>query len=340
MIRIDGSAGEGGGQIFRTALGLSLVTGKPFQIVRIRAGRPKPGLLSQHLTALNAAREISQAAVTGDRIGSYEVSFTPAKVKPGNYQFNTGTAGSATLVFQTILPCLLLQDKISTLTIEGGTHNPGAPPFDFLKGVYLDMVNRMGVEVKVFLDRYGFYPAGGGKMRAEIRPAASLSPLSLMERGRLKGKKAEAVVAGLPVRIAQEEVEQALMRLKWAKEDGFAHEVRSSGPGNAFMLKLEYENMNEVITAFGQKGLPNSRVVSNALNQYKPFLKGAVAVGECLADQLLIPLALAGGGSFRTLQPSLHTRTNIEVIRKFLEVTIGIKEVKEGIFEIAVAKAG
>ena len=172
MLTINGSQGEGGGQILRTALAMSLVTGKPFRIVRIRAGRKKPGLLRQHLTAVQAAAQIGQATVEGAAIGSQELTFTPGEIRPGEYRFAVGTAGSATLVLQAVLPALLTAPGLSVLTLEGGTHNPFAPPFDFLHRSYLPLVNRMGPTVEARLERPGFYPAGGGKFVVTVEPAA------------------------------------------------------------------------------------------------------------------------------------------------------------------------
>ncbi|HEX8697393.1 MAG TPA: RNA 3'-terminal phosphate cyclase, partial [Myxococcaceae bacterium] len=191
MVRIDGSKGEGGGQVLRTSLALSLVTGTPFQMVNVRAGRAKPGLLRQHLTALKAAAEVGAAEVTGAELGSRELTFKPRALSPGNYFFAVGTAGSATLVLQTVLPALMVASGPSTLMLEGGTHNPAAPPFDFLKKAYLPLVRRMGPEVEAVLDRPGFFPAGGGKFRVDVKPAP-LKPLHLMERGRVLRREVKA----------------------------------------------------------------------------------------------------------------------------------------------------
>lgn len=182
MIIIDGSIGEGGGQILRTALALSMVTGQPFRIENIRAGREKPGLLRQHLTAVNAAATICTATVDGAAIGSRELTFTPEKAKPGEYTFSIGSAGSTTLVLQTVLPALLTADGPSSLTLEGGTHNPHAPPIDFLERTFLPLINRMGPTVTVTLERAGFYPAGGGRVVVKIQPAAKLSSVHLPVR--------------------------------------------------------------------------------------------------------------------------------------------------------------
>src|SRR5947207_15592691 len=168
MITIDGSQGEGGGQILRTSLALSLVTGQPFCMERIRVRRQKPGLLRQHLTAVEAAKTVGCAEVEGAEMNSQTLEFRPGPVTPGNYRFAVGTAGSATLVLQTVLPSLLTASGKSTLTLEGGTHNPLAPPFDFLVGSFMPLIRRMGATVELDLKAPGFFPAGGGRFHARI----------------------------------------------------------------------------------------------------------------------------------------------------------------------------
>ena len=184
MITIDGSRGEGGGQVLRTSLALSLATGAPFRIEGIRAQRPKPGLLRQHLTAVQAAAAVGRARVEGAVAGASALTFSPDGVHAGEYAFSIGTAGSATLVLQTILPPLLVAGGRSVVTLEGGTHNPWAPPFDYLERVFLPVVNRLGPRVAVTLERHGFYPAGGGRFTITIEPAPRLARLDLCDRGR------------------------------------------------------------------------------------------------------------------------------------------------------------
>ncbi|MCL4149905.1 UNVERIFIED_CONTAM: hypothetical protein GTU68_063692 [Idotea baltica] len=200
ITHIDGSQGEGGGQIVRSSLALSLVTGKPVSIENIRAGRKKPGLMRQHLTALNAAIEVSDAVATGTEIGARSLSFQPGKVKPGEYAFSVGTAGSATLVLQTVLPALLTADGPSRIVVEGGTHNQWAPPFDFLQKAFLPLVNRMGPKVKATLERHGFYPAGGGRFVVEIEPSQYLTGFDLLERGEIVSRCATSIAFQPPKR--------------------------------------------------------------------------------------------------------------------------------------------
>jgi RNA 3'-terminal phosphate cyclase (ATP) len=313
---IDGAEGEGGGQIVRTALGLSLVTGRPFRLVNIRARRERPGLLRQHLTAVEAAARIGDAHVEGARLRSLVLDFAPGAVRPGDYSFDVGTAGSVTLVLATVLPALLAAKAPSRLTLIGGTHNPLAPPFDFLARVLVTTLARMGANVRVELVRHGFYPAGGGEVHCEIVPSP-LAPLLLTERGSIVRRRAEAIVSNLPLAIAERE----LRVVGW--EDAEARPVESAGPGNAVLLHVEAEHASELVTAFGAKGVPAERVAEQAVAEMERYLAADVPVGEHLADQLLVYLALAGG-AFRTLPLSSHARTNAKLIERFLPVKLAL----------------
>lgn len=338
MITIDGSFGEGGGQILRTALALSLVTGKPFHIERIRAGRKNPGLLRQHLTAVNAATQVSRAEVTGAAIGSRELTFAPGSVVVGNYAFAVGTAGSTTLVLQTVLPALLIASGKSRLILEGGTHNPFAPPFDFLEKAFLPLVNRMGPRVTAELERPGFYPAGGGKMSVTVEPARALNRLHLSKRGDVQARRAKAVVANLPISIAERELKVIAHKLSWSREWTKAESVEGSrGPGNVVTVEIECEHVTEVFTGFGERGVRSEAVAEKAVQQARRYLGSEAAVAEYLADQLLIPMAMAGGGSFTTLPLSRHTTTNIEVIRKFLDVAIETSQTGDRVWKVEVS---
>jgi RNA 3'-terminal phosphate cyclase (ATP) len=340
MISIDGSFGEGGGQILRTALGLSLVTGQSFRIEKIRAGRRNPGLLRQHLTAVKAAAKIGQAEVAGVNIGSTQLTFTPGRVAHGDYQFAVGTAGSATLVLQTILPALLVsgdQGQKTQLTLEGGTHNPFAPPFDFLSQAFLPLLERMGARVEASLESYGFYPAGGGRIGITIKPAKRLEPIELNERGKILNRRAIAVVAHLPRSIAERELGVVHRKLSWPQQWLKAESVANShGPGNVVTLEIESENVTEVFTGFGERGVAAEAVADQAVIAARRYLASDVAAGEHLADQLLLPMALARGGSFTTVPPSRHTTTNIEIIRSFLDVEIRAEQMTNRSWKIEV----
>ena len=340
MLTIDGSFGEGGGQILRTALALSLVTGKPFRIENIRAGRKNPGLLRQHLTAVNAATEISQAEVTGAAIGSQQLTFAPGSVVSGNYAFSVGTAGSTTLVLQTVLPALLIATGRSKVILEGGTHNPFAPPFDFLEKSFLRLVNRMGPSVTAELERPGFYPAGGGRMSVTIEPSGKLDRLDLPARGEVIARRVKAVVANLAISIAERELKVIAQKMSWPRESMKAETIeRSPGPGNVVTIEIECEHVTEVFTGFGERGLRSEAVAEKAAQQARRYIGSEAAVGEYLADQLLIPMAMTGGGSFTTLPLSRHTTTNIGVIGKFLDVSIKASQLADRVWRVEIPRS-
>lgn len=337
MLIIDGSFGEGGGQILRTSLALSLATGKPFRIERIRAGREKPGLLRQHLTAVEAAATIGGAEVHGDEIGSKELEFAPRGVKAGNYTFSVGTAGSATLVLQTVLPVLLTASGATTLRLEGGTHNPFAPPFDFLDRAFLPLLNRMGPKVAAKLHRAGFYPAGGGAFEVTIEPSDRLSRIDLNERGAVTARRATAVVASLPHHIARRELDVIREKMSLGESDCHLREIRDSrGPGNIVIIEITCDHVTEVFTGFGERGVSAEKVAGDAVGQALQYLAADVTVGPYLADQLLLPMALAGGGSFTTSSLSRHATTNIDVIRKFLGVEIAVSPVSDAAVRVEI----
>ncbi|MGD2091210.1 MAG: RNA 3'-terminal phosphate cyclase [Candidatus Aminicenantes bacterium] len=338
MLLIDGSFGEGGGQILRTGLGLALFTGKAVKIENIRAGRKKPGLLYQHLTAVKAAQEISMGRVSGAEIKSRELVFYPGKIKPGNYRFAIGTAGSATLVLQTILPALLTSDGEWDLTFAGGTHNPFAPPFDFLKETFFGVLEKMGAVIQTSLVSYGFYPAGGGQFRLKVKGSGSsgLKKISLEKRGQHIENSASCIVSKIPFDIAADEAAIIARQLDWDNQWCKPLEVKSHGPGNIILIKIKYENITMVFTGFGQKGISRKTVAENAVKQVKHYLEKDLVVDQYLADQLLVPMTVAGGGSFITGKPSLHTRTNIEVIRKFTDREIQCRDIGNQQYRITI----
>ena len=337
MIIIDGSEGEGGGQILRTSLALSLVTQQPFRMERIRAKRQKPGLLRQHLTAVEAAKTVGCAEVTGAALNSQTLEFHPGSVTPGNYRFAVGTAGSATLVFQTVLPALLSASSHSTLTLEGGTHNPLAPPFDFLALSFMPLIQRMGPAVKLELRAPGFYPAGGGRFHARIEPVKLLNRIRLLERGAIRSRRATVWLSKLSPDIAERELAIVREELGWQASECAVETVPyPKGPGNALVLEIETEHVCAVFTGFGERGRPAEEVARVAVDAAKFWLAADVPVDEHLADQLLLPMALAGRGSFRTTKPSLHMSTNVTVIQRFLTVPVQIDQESERTWRVSV----
>ncbi len=339
LIVIDGSQGEGGGQVLRTALSLSLVTGQPFRIEKIRAKRAKPGLMRQHLTAVRAAQAISRANLKGAEVGSTALTFEPGAVRGGDYEFAVGTAGSATLVAQTVLPALLLNGPPSKIVLEGGTHNPHAPPFEFLDRAYLPILRQMGAKVSASLKRRGFFPAGGGQFELTVTPGEQLSPLELLGRGARRFARAEAVVANLPAGIAERELKVVARRLNWP-EDALVvqRETDNLGPGNVLLMTVGFDHVCEVFSGFGEVGKTAEAVAERTIGAVRKHLKSEAAVGEYLADQLLLPMALAPSSHFTTSHLTSHATTNISVIRKFLPVDIDIEAVGNKLWRISVAR--
>lgn len=337
MINIDGSFGEGGGQIVRTSLALSILTGRSFSINKVRAGRAKPGLQAQHLTAVKAAQQICDGELTGAAIGAQQFSFTPGKLRTGDFDFNIGTAGSATLVLQTILPPLMAASAPSSLSFQGGTHNPMAPPFDFLKKTFLPIINRMGPSIVAELKRFGFYPAGGGHLSVKVAPA-KLSPISITERGTITSKRARALVVRLPRKIAERELAIVKSMLSdWRSDELFAEQAdNAASPGNILFIEYNSDHLTEVITSIGQKGLPAEAVAERAVEEARKYISNGAPVGEHLADQLLLPMAIAGGGTYVCGPLSLHATTNIDTIKKFLDIEIRVEALPDEQFKVTV----
>ncbi len=346
VLTIDGSFGEGGGQILRSSLTLSLVTGRPFRIERIRAGRAQPGLQRQHLAAVRAAAAVSGATVVGAELGSLELQFTPGPVRGGRYTFQVGTAGSATLVLQTVLPALALAAEPSELILEGGTHNPAAPPFDFLEKAYLPLLERMGPRVRALLERPGFYPVGGGRFRVEVDPCTALAPLELTERGEVRGYAVRILLARLPRHIAEREQRTIAEKSGWpAYVFTIDERPDSLGPGNAVVIEVRSEHVTEVFVEFGRRGLPAEKVALLAWKQVRRYVEADVPVGAHLADQLLLPLGIGahfrtGGGRFRTVRPTEHTQTHIHVLKQFLDVDVRLEPLARDDFLVLVEPAG
>lgn len=322
MMEIDGSLGEGGGQVLRSALTLSMVTGKPFRITGIRARRPKPGLMRQHLVAVQAAASISGAQVKGAEVGSQQLVFAPGAVTGGDYSFAIGTAGSCTLVLQTILPALLFATTASTVRISGGTHNPLAPPAPFLERAYCAVLRKMGADTELEVERVGFYPAGGGVLTARIAPCAGLLPLALHVRGERIAAYAESLIAAVAADVAQRELACVGAGLGWSEANLRTVQLpQSQGPGNVLLATIEHEHVTAVFATFGEKAVTSETVAKKLVSRVRRYLASGAAVDEFLADQLLVPLALAGGGSFTLDKLSQHALTNAAIIERFVPVT-------------------
>ena len=325
---IDGSEGEGGGQILRTSLTLSCITGRGVHIENIRSGRPKPGLAKQHISCVQAACRISNGQCKGAEQGSKTLDFQPGKVAGGDFNFDIGSAGAASLVMQTVLPVLFLADKPSAVTIAGGTHNPLAPPFDFVRETFLPAISMGGFLCDCELLKYGFYPAGGGKIIFKVRPRQKNSNqiINLCEPCRQLQISGRIYTAKLSANIARRQ-EQLLRKSRLAVGDIESIEAKDSdGPGNCVMIRVCGGGRVSVFTAFGMRGKPSEEVVGEVVSLAEDFISSGAAIDSFLADQLLVYMAIAGDGCYTTNKLSAHLVTNMGVIKKFLPVNFRIEQ--------------
>ncbi len=339
-LEIDGREGEGGGQVLRTALALSCHTGRSVRLVNIRAGREKPGLMRQHRTSVLAAARVANAHVAGAELGSTELVFEPGPVTPGVFEFDIGSAGATGLVFQTVLWPLLFATGPSTLMLTGGTHVLAAPSFTFLARTFLPCLERMGARVTLALERSGYHPVGGGRVQAVIEPTSALGALVLDAEPLAKDLSAVATVSQLPHDVAARELSTLAGMLAVGKRQLFDRVDRDArGPGNVVHVEVPLSDGRiEVFTGFGRRGAAAEKVAHDLALEVRAFLAARVAVGEHLADQLLLPLALGAGGSFTTTAPSLHTRTNAALIERFLPVAFRFEDLGEGRHHVVVAR--
>jgi len=325
MIRIDGSTGEGGGQILRTALTLSIMTSKDFIIENIRSGRVKAGLRHQHLQAVEASRKISNGQARGVDIGSGTLAFSPGKVRSGNYEFDIGTAGSTTLVFQTIFLPLSVVDGISKVSITGGTHVPWSPSFHYLSKHWLTFLNKIGLMVDMKLDKAGYYPRGGGKIIGIINPTENINGIELLERGKLIHIRGISAVSNLPRKIAERQRNRVVRRLgsRYPLNDIRIAKVPSSNKGTFLMLIAEFENSQACFVGLGAPGKPSESVADEAIDPLVDFILSGGVVDPFMGDQLLLPLVFAKShSSFRTSAITQHLLTNSAIVRKFLSIDI------------------
>jgi RNA 3'-terminal phosphate cyclase (ATP) len=333
-VTIDGSYGEGGGQILRTSVALAALTGREVEITRIRAGRTKPGLQPQHLTAVRAVAALCAATLEGDAVGSQRLLFTPgAGPQPGRYRFDIGTAGATPLVVQSILLPLVHAGAAAGATVIGGTHVPHAPPFEYLEAVYLPALRRAGLAAAVTSPRAGFFPAGGGEVILATEPLAALAPLDLTERGKLRSLTAYVITGELPEHVAERGKATIERYLKGVGRKA-AFEIRrlpARGPGAAVLLAAECEGGHAGFTGLGARGKPMEEVAEEPCARFMAWWKSGAACDPHLADQLVLPMALAAGES-RWTTPAVteHLRTVLWVASRFLPIETRIEESEEG----------
>jgi len=333
MLEIDGSQGEGGGQVLRSALALSIVTGQAIHIYNIRAKRPTPGLMAQHLKSVDAAAAIGVAQVDGATLHSKTISFQPSKIRSGRYKFDIGTAGATTLILQTIFLPLSLASSASSVIITGGTHVAWSPCYHYLALHWLPYMHEMGFDVRLSLDQAGFYPKGGGRISATIRPVRQISPLQLTHRGSIKRIIGVSAIANLPLSIAERQKHQALLRLNEYKWNNSTLDIKiyienlpSQVKGTFLLLMAEFEGGRCCYFSLGELGKPAERVADEALDGLLNFMETDGAIDPFIADQLLLPLCFAKTKSvIHPCQITQHILTNAAIIRTFIPVHIEIQ---------------
>lgn len=321
---VDGSQGEGGGQVLRTAVSLATLTGEPTRVENIRANRSNPGLRPQHQTAVRACAKICRAETDGIEVGSETIVFEPrTRPQAGDWAFSVGTAGSVTLVLQTLIPPLLRADAPSELTVEGGTHTLKAPTWEYFERTYLPALERTGATLDAEIERYGFYPKGGGCIRVEIEPPAEdFVPIELRERGELRRVEATSLLLGLPDHIATRELETFVAETGYPGIETRTDIVDQPGTtGNVLYAEIASEALTEVFSEMGKKGRPAETVATRLAERVRRYLQSDAPVGPHLADQLVLPISMAGG-VYRTTEMTSHCRTQLELVPKFLDVDL------------------
>jgi RNA 3'-terminal phosphate cyclase (ATP) len=338
-IRIDGAFGEGGGQVVRSSLALAALTGRPLEIINIRAGRKNPGLRPQHLTAVRAVAAICAAEVQGDELNSQRLIFRPGSAPAGgDYRFDVrdaargGSAGATTLVAQAILLPLAFAGCASQVVLRGGTQVPWSPPFHYLRDVFLPAVKKSGLRAEASLNTWGWYPVGGGEFSLTVQPVRRLTGLEWVERGELPpvGVTGVAAVTNLPSHIPQRMADRAENVLCTAGIASQVQPLRERGPaaGAGIFLVADYSNGAAGFSALGRRGRPADKVAEEACSALLDHHAATGAVVDThLTDQLILPLALAAGDSILvTSRITQHTLTNIHVVRQFLETDIRIEQ--------------
>jgi RNA 3'-terminal phosphate cyclase (ATP) len=328
VLTIDGSYGEGGGQIVRSALALSAVFGRPVEIVKIRAGRRNPGLQPQHLAGVRALAQVAGAELRGAALGSSTLYFVPGTIGGGSHRIDVGTAGAVSLVFQMLLVPLAFAQAPSRLALTGGTHVPWSPPAPYLSEVFLPIAAKAGLAATWELRRAGFYPRGGGEVRVDVHPIRALAPLDLSDRGRVVRIRVVSAVAGLPRRIAERQADRVSRRLGDAGYEVEIEiaELEASCPGDSLFVWAEFERSRAGFGTLGARGRPAEQVADEAADALLAFLTSGAGTDPHLADQIVLLMALASGRSaLTTSRISQHLLTNLWTIRQFLPLAVSLE---------------
>lgn len=327
MIEIDGSYLEGGGQILRTSVALSAITGKPCKIINIRSGRKNPGLQAQHLKGIEAAAEICDAKLKGTKIGSQEIEFIPKKIKGGKFFIDIGTAGSITLVLQTLVPICIHADKDVELEIIGGTDVSWSPNMEYFQEVFCRNVNRMGIKIESEVSKYGFYPKGGGRVKVKIRPCKKIEPLTLIERGNVKRYDIRSIVSKFleKAKVAQRQIDGAKKIIPKYDCEYFEY-VDTLSPGSTTHIHAHCDNSELGSTVYGELGKLAEKVGEECAISLMKHINSNAAFDKWMADQILMYMALAGHSRISAAEVTNHCKTNMWVIEKFLPVKFETKE--------------
>jgi RNA 3'-terminal phosphate cyclase (ATP) len=341
LIIIDGS--QGGGQILRTALALSIITGKPFRIINIRKSRPKAGLQPQHLEAVNAAVKISDAEVKGAELGSCEISFTPKKIQPGHYDFKIKTAGSISLLLHCLYLPLSIANKASKLILGGGTHVPWSPTYDYLKNCWLWFMNKIGLKINIEMKRAGFYPHGGGIIESEIQPCYKISPITLLTRGPIQNIYIYSAHTNLNDKVAIRQAETAKKILsKYISSNNInikLDSLTSDSKNTTIAIKGIFKNTTCCYTELGEKGKPAECVAEEACNKFIDFINTNATLDDYMADQILLPISLSEESSqFICKEITQHMQTNIDTICKFIKIKFQANKISEKEYKVIIRK--
>lgn len=327
MIEIDGAHGEGGGQILRTSLSLAMMRGEPLQMTNIRAGRRKPGMMRQHLAAVKAATQMSKAKTQGMELGSRSLFFEPTEsFDGGDLMVELSSAGSTSLIFQTLLPSMLKAGRYTNLILKGGTHNPMAPCFDFLKDSFIPCLDKMGYNIELKLIRRGFYPAGGGEFHVEVKPSRKYFPFIQLQRKMLMLESATCILSKLWPGILEKELQlldhefQGRIPIYGVEDDS------SPGPGNVVLIKQMYGDLYSVFTSFGDRNISSEKVIEEVVQEMKSFQRSSATIEPRLADQLLLPMLIAEGGEFTTSKITNHLITQAELLNQICGYKVEITQ--------------
>lgn len=336
LLEIDGSMGEGGGQVLRTAVALSALLKKPIRVFNIRAKRSNPGLRPQHLAAVKAVANITGARVEGLEVGSRQIFFNPGEIKSFDIELDVGTAGSISLVLQAMMPVLAFSPKEVKMILKGGTDNPKAPPIDYVKEVLLKNLSRTGYSADLKVERRGFYPRGGGIVHFESKPVEFLRPFNMTDFPGLKSVKIFVYSSKLPKHVAERIAGSAMshIRSRLGIEPVVEYEIMSGGernapldPGCGILIIGVLENgFAFASSALGEKGKPSEKVGSEAASEFIRQVEHKAPADKNLADQLVVYAALADGvSSLRTHELTLHTLTTIRLVELFLPVKFEVE---------------